>query len=488
MSLPAEALAIAPRTLDDVPGPRGLPILGNALQIRRERIHQQMEAWSRIHGDPFVLRIGRRKCLVVSAPDAVAAVLRARPDGFRRNERLEKASREIGFHGLFSAEGETWRRQRPMVLAGLDPTHIRQFFPALLDVTERLRRRWEQAADAGTPIDLQADLMRYTVDVTTGLAFGQDLRTLEASGDDTIQRHLNVVLPALVQRILSPVELPAWLRHRRDRQLRSHLQALREAVDGFIAAARRKLAAEPSLREQPRNLIQAMVAARDREGSGVTDEDVAGNVFTMLLAGEDTTANTLAWMVWLLHRNPAAAAQARAEVDTVLAGAGALREVGQLRGLDLVEACAHEAMRLKPVAPFLGAQAMQDTVVAGVQVPRGGLVLCLMRPGGLDAGRFPRPEAFDPRRWLGDQGTEHAMASAKRATMPFGAGPRMCPGRYLALAEIKLVAAMLLAHFDIESVDTDSGAEPRETFAFVMAPERLRMRLRRRPTARATAA
>lgn len=488
MSLPAEALAIAPRTLDDVPGPRGLPILGNALQIRRERIHQQMEAWSRIHGDPFVLRIGRRKCLVVSAPDAVAAVLRARPDGFRRNERLEKASREIGFHGLFSAEGETWRRQRPMVLAGLDPTHIRQFFPALLDVTERLRRRWEQAADAGTPIDLQADLMRYTVDVTTGLAFGQDLRTLEASGDDTIQRHLNVVLPALVQRILSPVELPAWLRHRRDRQLRSHLQALREAVDGFIAAARRKLADDPSLREQPRNLIQAMVAARDREGSGVTDEDVAGNVFTMLLAGEDTTANTLAWMVWLLHRNPAAAAQARAEVDTVLAGAGALREVGQLRGLDLVEACAHEAMRLKPVAPFLGAQAMQDTVVAGVQVPRGGLVLCLMRPGGLDAGRFPRPEAFDPRRWLGDQGTEHAMASAKRATMPFGAGPRMCPGRYLALAEIKLVAAMLLAHFDIESVDTDSGAEPRETFAFVMAPERLRMRLRRRPTARATAA
>lgn len=488
MSLPAEALAIAPRTLDDVPGPRGLPILGNALQIRRERIHQQMEAWSRIHGDPFVLRIGRRKCLVVSAPDAVAAVLRARPDGFRRNERLEKASRDIGFHGLFSAEGETWRRQRPMVLAGLDPTHIRQFFPALLDVTERLRRRWEQAADAGTPIDLQADLMRYTVDVTTGLAFGQDLRTLEASGDDTIQRHLNVVLPALVQRILSPVELPAWLRHRRDRQLRSHLQALREAVDGFIAAARRKLADDPSLREQPRNLIQAMVAARDREGSGVTDEDVAGNVFTMLLAGEDTTANTLAWMVWLLHRNPAAAAQARAEVDTVLAGAGALREVGQLRGLDLVEACAHEAMRLKPVAPFLGAQAMQDTVVAGVQVPRGGLVLCLMRPGGLDAGRFPRPEAFDPRRWLGDQGTEHAMASAKRATMPFGAGPRMCPGRYLALAEIKLVAAMLLAHFDIESVDTDSGAEPRETFAFVMAPERLRMRLRRRPTARATAA
>ncbi|WP_427913035.1 cytochrome P450 [Ramlibacter sp. MMS24-I3-19] len=488
MSTTATAASPTLRTLADLPGPRGLPILGNALQIRRERIHQQLEDWARIHGDPYVVRIGRRKCLVVSAPDTVANVLRARPDGFRRNERVETASRDLGFLGLFSAEGETWRRQRPMVLAGLDPAHIREFFPALLDVTERLRRRWEQAADAGAAIDLQADLMRYTVDVTTGLAFGEDLHTLEARSDDTIQRHLNVVLPALVRRILSPVDLPGWLRHWRERELRLHLQELRAAVDGFIAATRRKLADDPSLRERPQNLIQAMVAARDREGSGVGDEDVAGNVFTMLLAGEDTTANTLAWMVWLLHRNPAAAALARDEVDAVLAGSPALREAAQLQRLDVVDACAHEAMRLKPVAPFIGAQAMQDTVVAGVQVPRGTLVLCLMRPAGLDGATFARPEAFDPKRRLGEQGAAHAMASARRATMPFGAGPRMCPGRYLALAEIKLVIAMLLAHFEVDSVEAEGGGEPRETFAFVMAPERLRMRLRRRSTARAAAA
>lgn len=488
MSLPADALAIPSRTLDDVPGPRGVPLLGNALQIRRDCIHQQLEAWSRAHGDPFVLRIGRRKCLVVSAPETVAAVLRARPEGFRRNERLEAASREVGFLGLFAANGDTWRRQRPMVLAGFDPTHIREFFPALLEVTDRLRRRWEQAADSGAAIDLQADLMRYTVDVTTGLAFGQDLRTLEAEGDDTIQRHLNVVLPAVLKRVFAPIELPVWWRRLTGRRLQMHLDALREAVDGFIAGTRRDLEAQPALRERPRNLIQAMVAARDRAGSGVTDEDVAGNVFTLLLAGEDTTANTMAWMVWLLHGHPEAAAQARAEVDTVLGAAASLHDVSQLQALRVVEACAHETMRLKPVAPFITAQALQDTVIAGVQVPRGTPVMCLMRPGGLDGATFAQPQAFEPRRWLGGQGAAQAMGSARRATMPFGAGPRMCPGRYLALAEIKLVAAMLLAHFDIESVQADGGGEPRETFAFVMAPERLRMRLRRRSTARAAAA
>jgi cytochrome P450 len=80
------------------------------------------------------------------------------------------------------------------------------------------------------------------------------------------------------------------------------------------------------------------------------------------------------------------------------------------------------------------------------------------------------------------------MASARRTTMPFGAGPRMCPGRYLALAEIKLVAAMLLANFEIENVAAEGGGEPREVVSIVMAPVGLRMRLRRRSTARAVAA
>lgn len=82
---------------------------------------------------------------------------------------------------------------------------------------------------------------------------------------------------------------------------------------GFISRAARQLQEQPGLRERPVNLIQAMLAARDREGSGITEADVAGNVLTMLLAGEDTTANTLAWLIWLLHRNPQALQRANEE-------------------------------------------------------------------------------------------------------------------------------------------------------------------------------
>jgi cytochrome P450 len=112
-------------------------------------------------------------------------------------------------------------------------------------------------------------------------------------------------------------------------------------------------------------------------------------------------------------------------------------------------------------------------------VPKGTLVFCLMRPGGLDARNFAEPMLFDPQRWISGAGAAaQAFSSSKRVVMPFGAGPRMCPGRYLALAEIKMVMAMLLANFDIAEVSTPDGAEPQERISFTMYPVGLQMKLR----------
>src|SRR5207342_2781599 len=248
---------------------------------------------------------------------------------------------------------------------------------ALVRVTRRFARRWQRAAAARSAIDLQADLMRYTVDVTAGLAFGVDINTLESDAE-VIQNHLDKIFPAFFQRLMAPYPYWRWLRLPTDRRLGKHLAALARAVDGFIVQARARMEREPRLRTEPTNLIEAMIAARDTAGSGLEDRDVAGNVLTMLLAGEDTTANTLAWCIYLLSRNPQALARARDEVRTVL-GAGRVPErYEQLAALPYVEACAHETMRLKPVAPLLMSQAVRDTVVAGVEVKKGELVMCLM--------------------------------------------------------------------------------------------------------------
>jgi cytochrome P450 len=373
----------------------------------------------------------------------------------------------MGFNGVFSAGGDAWRKQRPMVMAGFDPGRIKAYFPGLVKVTERFARRWQRAAAASESIDLQADLMRYTVDVTAGLAFGADINTIESDAD-VIQSHLDKILPALFKRLMSP--FPHW-RWFKDRKLEKHLHALQSAVTQFIAQARARMDANPALRAQPANLIEAMIAARDTEGSGLDDADVAGNVLTMLLAGEDTTANTLAWMIYLLSRHPEALRRARDEVSG--------KDLGKYENasaLPYLDACINETMRLKPVAPIIMLEPIKDTKAADIELPAGTLIMCLMRAGATDERRFPDAQAFAPERWLSGP----SSSSAKRVAMPFGAGPRLCPGRYLAMLEMKMVVAMLLARFDIESVTAPNGEEAREHLAFTMSPVGLRLVLRSR--------
>ena len=467
------------REYDDLPGPPGLPLFGNALQIEVPRLHQQLHDWSLQYGAIFKLRLMKRKLVVVADHELVAAILRDRPDGYRRTSRLEEIWIEMGLpRGVFGANGDVWKRQRRMVMAGFDPAHVKRYVPAMQGVTQRLAGRWHKAAALGQAIDLQADLMRYTVDTIAGLAFGAEVNTLESDAD-IIQQHLDQFFPTLFKRIFAPLPTWRWLRTPAVRRFERAMAEVKRAVDGFVAQARARLAADPSLRQHPRNLLEAMIAAADEPGSGIDDSQVAGNVLTMLLAGEDTTANTLAWMIHLLWRHPACLQRATTEVRAVFAQ-GDVLTMEKLAQLDYVEACMHETMRLKPVAPTIPLQALRDTTIGDVKVPAGHIVMTLMRHDSISERHVPQAASFQPERWLGEGAPGTMAQNAKRISMPFGAGPRICPGRYLAMLEMKMAMAMLLSQFELQSVDTPDGQEARENLQFTMTPVGLRMRLKMR--------
>jgi cytochrome P450 len=472
----------AARRWQDLPGPRGVPVFGNLLQLQSSRLHLQLEQWCRDYGPAFRLRIGPRRVLVIGDHTQIAAALRDRPDGFRRTERLEQVSREMGLQGgVFISNGSAWKQQRRMVMAGFDPAHVKRYHPALQRVAQRLAGRWAKAASAGSTIDLQADLMRFTVDAIAGLAFGAEVNTLESDGD-VIQQHLNRVFPMLFKRMFAPLPTWRWWPSADDRALAHSIGAIAQAVAGFIAQARARLQADPARRAQPQNLLEAMLVAAEAPDSGMNDQHLLGNVLTLLLAGEDTTANTLAWLLHLLWQHPAALTRACAEVRGACQ-AGSSPTLEQLARLDWVEACIHETMRLKPVAPQNTMQALRDTTLAGVQVQAGTLVMAVMRHDATSEQHLPQARAFQPERWLADGGPAAAGSAVKRLSMPFGAGPRICPGRYLAMLEMKMAVATLLSNFDIAHVGTANGREPEERLQLAMSPVGLQMRLRLRQVA-----
>jgi cytochrome P450 len=434
-------------------------------------LHLALEAWAVQFGPYYQLRAAGRRILVLSDHQAVASVLRDRPVAFSRTARLREIGQEMGLQpGLFSAEGEDWMRQRRMVMAGFDPGHVRAYYPAMVKVAQRLVKRWTQAAQRQETIVLQSDLMRYTVDTIAGLAFGAEVDTLGSDGD-VIQQHLDKVFPALFRRITAPIALWRIFPSRADRALVLSMVEVNKAVDSFILQARLRMQAEPQRHTQPHNLLEAMLAAADRPDSGLRDAQVAGNVMTMLLAGEDTTANTIAWMIYLLWMHPKALDRAYAEVRTMVQDC--LRPtMEEVAGLQFIEACMHETMRLKPVGPQLPLQANADVLVGDVQVPKGTIVINLLRRDSVREDLVPQASRFEPERWL------QSDNPAKRSSTPFGAGPRICPGRYLAMLEMKIAMTVLLGQFDIEFVGTADGQPPLERLSFAMMPVGLQMRLR----------
>lgn len=324
--------------------------------------------------------------------------------------------------------------------------------------------------------------MRYTVDTIAGLAFGAQVDSLSSDGD-VIQQHLDQIFPALFQRMVKPVPMWRWLPFAADKQLAQSIKRVNQAVDAQIVEARARLVAEPERRAAPPNLLEAMIVAADEPASCIDDQQIAGNVVTMLLAEEDTTANTLAWMLYSMWQNPATLALATDEVQRIV-GESDSPNLDQMAQLYYVEVCDHEAIRLKPVAPLLGMQTLREVKIGDVRVPQNVTVITLMRPDSMNDKHVPNAAAFEPERWLANGDTAATTEnSAKRISIPFGAGPRICPGRYLALLEIKLAIATILRDFDITSVDTEDAGPAQEVMKFTMVPAGLRMRLQAKEAA-----
>jgi cytochrome P450/nitrite reductase/ring-hydroxylating ferredoxin subunit len=472
-SLPAASVV---RSLDELPGPRAVPIFGNALQMDPDRVHVTLEQWAAKYGPTYVARLGARKILVLSDPEVAAAMYRARPETYRRPSELEPIFEELRVSGVFSAEGEGWRAQRRLAMEALSLRHLRGFYPTLAHVARRFVRRWTVAADAGRELEVADELKRFTVDVTTQLVFGHDLNTLEKGDQDIIQRHLEHIFPAFARRLNAIFPYWRYFRLPIDRRVDRAVDAVYAWLTEVVAQARARLAADPARAENPANFIEAMLVARDAEGRPFSDEVIFGNGLTMLLAGEDTTAYTLAWAVHHLCDVPEAVAALRREADATFAGEVVPVDIEQANRLAYAAAVANESMRLRPVAPNPLFEPTTDVVLAGVAVPKGTLIVTLARQATLDPARFDTPQTFAPERWIeaGANGKAHDAS----VHVPFGSGPRICPGRSLAILEMRVALGAIYKNFDVERVG--ATADVRERLAFTLGPVGLRVKVRRR--------
>src|SRR5262249_422268 len=161
------------------------------------------------------------------------------------------------------------------------------------------------------------------------------------------------------------------------------------------------------------------------EGRPFSEDVIFGNLMTMLLAGEDTTAYTLGWALHELCESPESVRELRREADERLGAASVPPDIEIANQLAWAGATANEPMRLPRVPPLVLLEAALDPVVGDLLVRKGTRLAVLPRPAARDREYFADPGVFRPERWLSEGAGPHDVS----AHLPFGSGPRICPGR-----------------------------------------------------------
>ena len=241
-------------------------------------------------------------------------------------------------------------------------------------------------------------------------------------------------------------------------------------------SSKSRLSDFPELKENPSNFLEALLVEQEKEGR-FSDKEIFGNVFTILMAGEDTTANTISWTLYFLATHPEVFKKLRKEADQVLGDKKLATSYDLMDQMKYAEAVANESVRIRPASPMLIMQAKEDTVVENLEIKKGMSVILQNKVGQTKDEHFAQPDQFLPERWL-QPSCPFAGAHSPQLIKSFGGGPRFCPGRNLAIHQVNMAISMICKNFDIELAVKPEEVE--EFYAFTMYPKNLLLKLKKR--------
>jgi cytochrome P450/NADPH-cytochrome P450 reductase len=430
-----------PVRIEDIPGPRGLPVVGNIFDIDSASPFQSLMAMAREYGPIFRLSTPAGHRLIVSGAELVEEIC----DDTRFDKLvgggLSNLSRGGAGAGLFTAEtvDPLWHRAHNILLSPFSLRSMQDYLPMMLDLAEQLMDKWERV-NPDEEVDVPADMTRLTLDTIALCGFGYRFNSFYR---DTPHPFVSAMVRTLTESQARVRQLPIQtrLRVRQQRQLEEDDEFMQALVGQLIEERRAQGPAG-----ETRDLLGRMLHGVDPTGGeGLPDENIRAQCITFLVAGHETTSGLLSFAMYYLLNNPDVVARARAEVDEVLGGTR-LPSYEQVHRLRYVTQVLNESLRLWPTAPGFNRTPLADTVVGGrYAIPAGTAMTVLSPMLHRDPGVWgPDAERFDPEHVA----PERLAALTPNAFKPFGTGQRACIGRQFALQEAALVLGMLLQRFE----------------------------------------
>jgi cytochrome P450 len=438
------------RTPATAPGPSGPQMLGAIRDIRADALGF-LERMAREYGPVVQFPIPSPPSYLVSDPEAVRRVLVTRARDYDKETIQYRSLSLVTGEGLLTTSGEVWRRQRRMVQPAFHHEVLEGVVGHAARAADELLVRWADLS-RGAIVDIDEAMMRVALETVGASLFGTDL----SADADRLARATIEALDVVVARAQVPVQPPSWLPTRRTRSLRAALAQLDDAVASMISSRQRAGSSGG-----PSTLLDLLVDAAAADPP-IPVSEVRDELVAFLVAGHETTASALTWVLWLLAGDREVQAEVARELDVVLGERAPT--YADLNRLPWTRAVFDEAMRLYPPVWLVSRHAMQDDVLAGREIPAGSLVIMTPYIAQRDPALWDEPTDFRPQRFLDGH---RRGASGDAVFWPFGLGPRMCIGRDFAYVEGMTVLSVLLRRVRVSRLP---GVAPRPAALVTLRP------------------
>jgi len=409
--------------------PGSLPLLGHALAYRKDPTGFLL--WVASHGRLAGMRLGPLEAFLLRDPEDIERVLVTEHKLYIKDRMTRGLARLLG-DGLLTSEGDVWLRHRRLLAPPFHRDRVATYGADMVEAADR----FIHGIAPGEVRDVHRDMMRLTLGIVTKALFESDVGTRAIDVSRAIEELVHVYAEGLIT-------IFPWLERLPLPVVRRAGEAIQTLDDILLGVVRERRARGGG----GSDLLSMLLAAEDDAGRGLDDREMRDELMTLFLAGHETTALALSFTFVLLAKNPDVEETLRAELRDVLEGR--LPTAADVARLPFTRAVALESLRVYPPAWAIGREALEDTTLAGYDIPKGTQLWMAQWVNHHDPRYFPDPERFHPARWLG--GLERSLP--RFAYYPFGGGPRICIGNQFAMMEIVLVLATLLRKARIRLAD-----------------------------------
>jgi len=383
----------------------------------------------RNHGDLFTLRMpGLGDFVMVGSPELVRQVFTADSDSLHAGSANAIIEPLVGPRSVLLLDGPEHLRQRRLLMPPLHGERMQAYAQLIAEIADAAIDRWP----VGEPFSLHPHMQSITLEVILRAVFGVDEGARSERLRGLLVEYMKpppsifAFVPALQRDFpLSPYR--GFLRRRAavDEELRGIIAARRQAKGG---AART-------------DVLSLLLAARDENGTPMTDGELRDELVTMLVAGHETTATALSWAFALILADAGARSRLRGALDGARDDGGAVDPPAATR-LEYLDAVVKETLRLRPILPDVVREVVAPYRIGGFDIPIGAFLTPFIYGVHRRPDLYPEPERFRPERFVGAKTDPYAW-------FPFGGGIRRCLGMAFALYEMKIVLATVLARAEL---------------------------------------